>query len=363
MSTLPDFVTLSLLPLSWRRQIGEWLRAGRSPRSLIDDLVARDPGAPRSIATASNRTATVLGRATDLGIAAIAWDDPAYPLMLAAIPDPPPVLWVRGNPGVLARPAVAIVGSRAGSPYSLSVAERLAADLAGQGIVVVSGLARGVDSAAHRGAAGTGATVAVLGSGVDVVYPHEHASLAEQIAGKGAVVSELAPGTPPRKPFFPLRNRIISGLSRAVVIVEAGEKSGSLITARAALDQGRDVLAVPGNVLSGRNRGGHALLRDGARIVETAEDVLEELGGGWQGARDPGRPLTTSNSSGLTASAAPPDPVLDSLLPGEACDLDVIAVRTGLPVARILPRLLTLELEGRVVRAGGGRFVRFDRSC
>jgi DNA processing protein len=357
---LPDFVTLSLLPLSWRRQIGEWLRAGRSPRSLIDELMVRDSPAPRSIAIASGRTAAVLGRAADLGIAAIAWDDPAYPIMLAAIADPPPVLWVRGSPEVLARPAVAIVGSRAGSPYALAVAERLAADLAGRGLVVVSGLARGVDSAAHRGAVSTGSTVAVLGSGVDVVYPHEHMSLAGQIAQKGALVSELCPGTAPRKPFFPLRNRIISGLSRAVVIVEAGEKSGSLITARTALDQGRDVLAVPGNVLSGRNRGGHALLRDGARIVETAEDVLEELGGGWTGAADPGSPIAASNPSG---SPTPPDPVLASLTPGEACDLDSIAGRTGLPVARILPRLLTLELEGRVVRAAGGRFVRFDRSC
>src|SRR5438445_10692595 len=179
----------------------------------------------------------------------------------------------------MSAPAVAIVGSRAASPYALAVAEQLAHDLAACGLVVVSGLARGVDSAAHRGApAGAGVTVAVLGSGVDVMYPPEHESLAEEIDKAGAVASELVPGTPPQPWFFPLRNRIISGLSRAVVVIEAGEKSGSLITARCALEQGRDVLAVPGNVLSGRNRGAHGLLRDGAKIVETADDILEELG-------------------------------------------------------------------------------------
>jgi DNA processing protein len=358
MASLPDVVTLSLLPFSWRRTIAEWLRAGRSPRAILDEFARRDARASGLVAAASGRAAALLGRATDLGIAAIALPDPAYPLMLAAIADPPPVLWVRGRVDVLARPAVAIVGSRAGSPYALAVAERLAADLAGRGIVVVSGLARGVDSAAHRGAICAGATVGVLGSGVDVVYPPEHRTLAAQIAGAGALVSELAPGTAPRKAFFPLRNRIISGLSRAVVIVEAGEKSGSLITARAALDQGRDVLAVPGNVLSGRNRGGHALLRDGARIVETVDDVLDEvdLRGG---ATDPGSPGGASK----TARPGPADPVLAAIGPGEACDLDVIAERTGLPAARLLPRLLTLELGGLVARAGGARFVRVDRSC
>src|SRR5205814_9394370 len=139
------------------------------------------------------------------------------------------------------------------------------------GLAIVSGLARGVDSAAHRGALSAGGvTVGIMGSGVDVMYPPEHAALAREMQQRGAIVSELVPGTPPHKQFFPLRNRIISGLSRAVLIVEAGEKSGSLITARCALEQGRDVLAVPGNVLSGRNRGGHALLKDGAKIVESA---------------------------------------------------------------------------------------------
>jgi DNA processing protein len=299
-----------------------------------------------------------IARAAKAGIDLIPWTDGRYPPTLAAIADPPPVLWVRGQTAVLLLPAVAIVGSRAGSSYALAVAERLAADLAARGIAVISGLARGVDSAAHRGALATGVTIAVLGSGADVVYPPEHEALAAEIAETGAVLSELVPGTAPRRQFFPLRNRIISGLARAVVVVEAGEKSGSLITARSALDQGRDVLAVPGNVLNGRNRGGHALLRDGARIVETADDILEELGMDRR-PPDPSTPAPASNGK----APGREDPILACLAVGEPCDLDALAERTGLSVPRLLPRLLELELQGRVARAGGGRFVRFDRSC
>jgi DNA processing protein len=253
---------------------------------------------------------------------------------------------------VLSAPSVAIVGSRAASAYGLSVAGQLAEDLAACGLVVVSGLARGIDSAAHRGAlAVNGVTVAVLGSGVDVMYPPEHAALAASIDRDGAVISELVPGTPPQAFFFPQRNRIISGLSRAVVVIEAGEKSGSLITARCALEQGRDVLAVPGNVLSGRNRGAHGLLRDGAKIVESADDILEELG------------MAHPAASAAEVSKPQGDPLLACLPPGEACNLDVIAERSGLRSSRLLPRLFDLELQGLVRRIGGGRFVRMDRTC
>ena len=279
-----------------------------------------------------------------------------YPSALATIIDPPPVLWARGSVESLDAPAVALVGSRAGSPYALSVAHRLAGDLAASGVVVVSGLARGVDAAAHRGAiAGGGRTLAVLGSGVDRVYPREHERLADDVAASGAILSELAPGTPPHPRFFPRRNRIISGLSRAVVVIEAGEKSGSLITARCALEQGRDVLAVPGNVLNGRNRGGHALLRDGARLVETAGDILDELG------IAPPLPLPLLESGQALMErrhAEAPDPVLNSLADDEPSDLDQISSRSGLSASRLLPRLLDLELRGLVRRVGGGRFVR-----
>ncbi len=358
MSSLADYVALSLLPLGWWRDIAAGLRSNEPPARVLDRLVAdrhRDPPTPASIIRA--RAVAAVTRAADRRIQAIAWSDPGYPAALAAIIDPPPVVWLSGQPGALERPAVAIVGSRAGSPYALSVAERLAADLATRGVAVVSGLARGVDSAAHRGALGAGGvTIGVLGSGPDVIYPSEHRALAREMAICGAVVSELVPGTPPQPQFFPRRNRVISGLVRAVVVIEAGEKSGSLITARCALEQGRDVLAVPGNVLNGRNRGGHALLRDGAKIVETADDILEELGFALR------NPETGGRASKEEASR-PVDPILACLTEGEVCDLDQIAERTGLAPARLLPRLFELELQGLVGRAGGGRFIRFDRSC
>ena len=362
MSNLSDLIALSLLPIWLWRLISERLRSGESPGLVFDRLlVERWANEPEKRASIRARAAAAIARGSALRLTPIAWSDAAYPPSLATIVDPPPVLWMRGVAAALDRPAVAIVGSRAGSPYALAVAERLAADLSARGVVVVSGLARGVDSAAHRGALSVsgGATIAVLGSGVDVIYPAEHKSLAREIVATGAIVSEFVPGTPPNPAFFPQRNRIISGLSRAVVVIEAGEKSGSLITARCALEQGRDVLAVPGNVLSGRNRGAHALLRDGAKIVESADDILEELGP-WPGSRPSGRP-DPNGASGASKGQA--DAVLACLPPGEPCDLDAISERSGLAPARLLPRLFELELQGLVARAGGGRFVRIDRTC
>ena len=354
MADLLDFVALSLLP-SWSfLHVAERLRAGDPPADALRAVTGRHyRGAPDATAAMRDRAAKAIERARADGIAALPWSDPAYPAALAAILDPPPVLWVRGEIGVLGRPAVAIVGSRAGSAYALAVAERLAADLVDAGLVIVSGLARGVDSAAHRGAlVNGGLTIAVLGSGVDVVYPREHTTLADHIEKDGAVISELVPGTPPLKPFFPMRNRIISGLSRAVVVIEAGEKSGSLITARCALEQGRDVLAVPGNVLTGRNRGAHALLRDGAKIVESADDILEELG------------MPMDRRSLPRARPGAEDPILGCLAPGEPSDLDELAERCGLSPARLLPRLFELEVSGAISRVGGGRFVRTNgRRC
>jgi DNA processing protein len=361
MTDLLDFVSLSLLPPWCWRVAAEWLRKGDASAIVSRRLVAACAhGAAADSADIPSIAADAIRRASAGSIAAIPWSAPSYPIALTTIADPPPVLWTRGRLDSLSAPAVAIVGSRAASPYGLAVAGQLAADLAARGLVIVSGLARGVDSAAHRGALSAGgATVAVLGSGVDVVYPPEHASLAGDIDAAGAVISELVPGTRPLQWFFPLRNRIISGLSRAVVVIEANEKSGSLITARCALDQGRDVLAVPGNILTGRNRGAHALLRDGAKIVESADDILEELG------------LTTpagiaggeSGAGRRAASDALADPILGSLVPGEASGLDEIAERSGLETPRLLPRLFELELQGLVRRVGGGRFVRIDRTC
>jgi DNA processing protein len=278
--------------------------------------------------------------------------DQRYPPLLAAIPDPPVVLWVRGCSDCLQRAAVAIVGSRAATPYGLEMARRLGMDTSAHGLVVVSGLARGVDSAAHRGAlSGEGATVAVLGSGIDVIYPAEHGRLADEIIQRGAVVSEFPPGTPPLAFHFPLRNRIISGLSLAVIVVEAAERSGSLITAECALEQGREVMAVPGSVLNRRNSGSHGLLRDGARLVESAEDILDEVGV---------TPMRRLIGDDLPSEV---HPLLGLVPPGEAVDPDSLVHLSGLEASAVLSALLDLEMNGIVRRVDGGRFVRCERTC
>jgi DNA processing protein len=358
MSTTVDLIALSLLPI-WRwRAVAEQLRAGEHPIDILrtqcaDGRRGRDrPPKWADAARCGERAVQAVRDGIASGLQAITARDDAYPPAHLEIADPPPVLWVLGHAAVLSRLAVAIVGSRAGSSYALSVAERLGADLAARGVVVVSGLARGVDSAAHQGALAVGGiTVGVLGCGADVVYPPEHGGLAAAMRERGALVSELPPRTQPRPGFFPRRNRIISGLVRAVVVIEAGERSGSLITARMALEQGRDVLAVPGNVLSGRNRGSHALLRDGARLVESAEDILDELG------------LGSTGRVGQESGTVEADPVLEALVPGEPVDLGQISAITGLGAPQLLPRLLELELRGAVRREPGGRFIRFDRTC
>jgi DNA processing protein len=257
-----------------------------------------------------------------------------YPTLLTQIHNPPKMLWVIGDSATLDRPAIAIVGSRAASSDGLSIAGDIAADLVRAGLVVVSGLARGIDSAAHAAALdANGVTIAVLGTGVDRVYPPEHRDLASRIAMCGALVSELPPGSPPKAFHFPLRNRIISGLSRAVVVIEAPEASGALITAREALDQGREVMVVPGRVPGGRNRGGHALLKDGAKLVEAAVDILQELG------------MTPARRTGPL-----PERVEFSV--------DDVAREMKLEPGEALARLLEWELTGEIRRIGSGRFVR-----
>jgi DNA processing protein len=324
---------------------------------LTARLMASDPELIERASPLLDRARTVRERAADHGIHVLAWNDPRMPPALLAIGDCPPALWYRGSLECFDAPAVAIVGSRGASPVSLETATRLACDLAARGITVVSGLARGVDSAAHRGALQTGRTAAVLGSGVDRVYPAEHAGLAGEIARDGVVLSEYPPGTVPLKFHFPMRNRLISGLSRAVVVIEASDKSGSLITAACALEQGREVMAVPGTVLGGRNRGGHALIRDGAKIVECADDVVEEILGGSAGrircAEPDDRPAGTVEGSSVST-----DPVLRGMEPGHLYDLDSLATASGLDASRLLPRLADLELRGLIRRVGGGRFAR-----
>ncbi len=325
--------------------------------TLLDALGAPPENQRGLVEAARSAAASALASGAAAGMQAIAWFDPRYPALLNCVGDPPPVLWARGTTDVFARPAVAIVGSRAATTYALDVAGRLAGELADRGILVVSGLARGVDSAAHRGCLEAGgATVAVLGSGVDTVYPPEHESLAETIASNGVVVSELGPGAMPLPDHFPLRNRIISGISLAVVVVEASEKSGSLITARCAMEQGRDVMAVPGSVLTGRNRGSHGLLKDGAKVVETADDILEELG--WPGSAGGAILPGSEGPARPTAGRAASDPLLAHLEPGEVYRLDELVEATGTAASKLLPRLMELELRGQISAVGGGRFAR-----
>jgi DNA processing protein len=292
---------------------------------------------------------------------AVVFGAASYPPRLAAIPDPPPLLWINGDETLLAQPVIAIVGSRYASPSSLDVAHTLARDLAGFGLVVVSGLARGVDAAAHRGALEGGRTIGVLGSGLDRIYPPEHRPLAEVIVASGAIVSELAPSAPPTPEHFPRRNRIISGLALGVVVVEASLRSGSLITARCAADQGREVMAVPGTALGQRHKGSHSLIRDGAALVETAEDVVAALGLTLTAAaRDAAGAAAGADGGALSSGAADPyppaDPILAALDGGEALSLARLEAATGLSTADLLARLTVHEMAGRIARLPGGAF-------
>jgi DNA processing protein len=356
--SLRDAVALSLLRGQSPQRAGRVLKEATSeaPDHLLEACVAwlasSDDGAERQLAQARLEADRTLAPRPGQTHTAVAWGDPRYPERLAAIDDPPPALWLRGT-APLDAPAVAIVGSRAAAVDSLHVARSLARDLALRGMTVVSGLARGVDSAAHRGALdGGGVTIAVLGSGVDVIYPPEHDALAEEITRNGLLLSELVPGTPPRPGHFPMRNRIIAGLSLGVVVVEASERSGSLITADLALAQGREVMAVPGGVCSGRHRGAHALLKAGAAVIESADDVIDALGLGGR-------------SAGSFRAPAPcvADAWLDQMAAGDPHDIDALASLSGLDIGALLPRLLELELQGAISRVEGGRFVRLGGTC
>lgn len=284
-------------------------------------------------------------------ISYIFYNDPAYPEMLRGIFDPPPGLFVRGAMPVADHLAVAIVGSRRPTPYGLAVAEKLASELAQAGVVVVSGMARGIDSSAHRGVLDAGGlTVAVLGCGVDVVYPRENRRLMEEIIAGGTVISEYPLGSTPEPWHFPVRNRIISGISKAVVVVEAGERSGALITADCALEQGRDVLAVPGNISSPSSRGPNRLIKQGARLIEDADDIFEEIGVGSLFKPGNGRirslpPITDEEKT------------FYQLLSHEPVHLDELIVRSGLSAQEALAILMFLEIKGMVRQLPGKFYV------
>jgi DNA processing protein len=295
--------------------------------------------------------------------------DAQYPARLAELPDAPATLHVRGALVDADALAVAIVGSRRATPYGLEVAETLAADLAARGVTIVSGLARGIDSAAHRGALRVGGrTLAVLGSGVDLIYPPENRRLADEIAERGALLSQFAPGTPPLPQNFPARNQVIAALSLAVVIVEAAEKSGSLITARLAAELGREVLAVPGRITAPESRGANRLIQDGAHVAMGWEDVVSVLPERWKVAVVSDRALAghlaaergPDDASERAAVGATGSRVL-ALLGEDPIDIDHVIERSGLAAGRVSAALVELELEGRVRQIEGNRFVRIGR--
>ncbi|MEO5337322.1 MAG: DNA-processing protein DprA [Magnetospirillum sp. WYHS-4] len=292
-----------------------------------------------------------------LGGCWVAAGEQDYPPLLAQVEDPPPLLAVLGHPHLLRKRAVAVVGSRNASLNGCRLAQRIAADLGQGGLLVVSGLARGIDAAAHEGALATG-TVGVVGGGVDVVYPKENAKLYERLVAEGAIVAEAPVGTQPLASHFPRRNRIISGMARGVVVVEAGKRSGSLITARMAGEQGREVFAVPGSPLDPRSAGTNDLIRQGAVLTESAEDVLAAL-----------KPLMATplkerkRMEVRDLFAKPPAEAevesarrrIESLLNTTAIEVDEIVAACQLPVAVVLSALLELELAGRLERHPGNR--------
>ena len=279
--------------------------------------------------------------------------DAVYPQALLTAADPPVLLYAKGDIRLLNRPAVAIVGSRNATKQGEVNAEAFAQTLADAGLTIISGLATGIDAAAHRGALkGKASTVAVVGTGCDRIYPARNETLAREIAEQGVIVSEFPVGTPPLAANFPRRNRIIAGLARGCLVVEAAKQSGSLITARLSAEAGREVLAIPGSIHSPQSKGCHALIKQGAKLVESAQDILEELG--WE---------KIVNRAAIANMAPVPEAETDPVLGGlgrDPCDLDTLIERTGLAVDDLLARLLPLELDGRIAQLPGGRYQRLN---
>lgn len=279
------------------------------------------------------------------GHGVVTLSDGDYPQQLLQTPDPPALLYLRGRRELLAWPSLAVVGSRNATPQGTSNAEQFARTFSSAGLTIVSGLALGIDAAAHRGGLdGAGSTIAVLGTGADILYPQRNQALGERIAREGLIVSEFSLGTPPHANNFPRRNRVISGLARGCLVVEAALASGSLITARIAADQGRDVFAIPGSIHSPHSKGCHALIKQGAKLVESAQDLLQELG-----------------MHGFAAPPAAAEAAAGGLLAHlgyDLCAVDTLCARSGLTAEAVSAMLLHLELEGKVASLPGGLYQR-----
>jgi len=356
-------------PTTFWRLLGETGSAQNALEALPE--VARAAGVKSYAPCSEAEARTELAAGRRAGARPVFRGQPGYPAILAEITDAPPMLWTMGDAGLAGRPAVAVIGARNASSLGLRMARRLAEDLAAAGHTVVSGLARGIDAAAHTAA--LPATIAVQAGGIDVIYPAENAALAAEIAGRGLRLSEQPPGLQPQARHFPQRNRIIAGLARAVIVVEAAARSGSLITARMALDQGREVLAVPGHPMDGRAGGCNALIRDGAVLVRGAEDVLAALGSAAAPVARVARVAEAAAPAPRPPATPPPGPperpraetrdlhgrILDRLGPSPTAE-DQLIRDLRLPAATVSAGLVELELDGRVTRQPGGLLARSD---
>ena len=333
------------------RLIGEYGSAKAALEVLPE--VAAQAGVEKYQPASRERAAEELAAAKRVGAVPIAIGSNNFPKILAEIDDPPPILWALGRVDVMQRPMVALVGARNASSLGTRMAKRMARELGAAGYIVVSGLARGVDTAAHAAALETG-TVAVVAGGVDVVYPPENAVLAQEIEEKGLRLSEMPMSLAPRAQHFPRRNRIISGLCRAVVVVEAAARSGSLITARTALDQGRDVMAVPGHPFDARSTGSNMLIRDGAPLVRGIEDILEVLSAPSERDDTVEEPTETPETKVVTPLQADLHrQILERLGPTPVAEDQVIR-DVGAPADTVSPEILALEMEGKICRDSGG---------
>lgn len=302
-----------------------------------------------------------LDNAASSGMSITTFGSDTYPFRLSAIPDAPPLLYYKGNAALFDRQLCAIVGARNASGAGLKLTNTVATDLGKNGIGIVSGLARGIDTAAHHASLTTG-TIACLAGGLDVVYPQENRDLYGSILENGLVVSEMPPGTKPQARHFPRRNRIISGLSNGVLIIEAAARSGSLITARYAAEQGRDLFAVPGSPLDPRSAGGNQLLKDGAILVRSADDIIHELA--VPATRTAVFNKTSEETKGLdrTSAGIKPKPIgkLLSLLNPSPIHIDEIVALSGMAAQSVVAELQLLELDGKIARHSGGRFSRIE---
>jgi DNA processing protein len=320
-----------------------------APTRLLESLLSVTPAQAEEVR--SPLTLAVRQRVASLRDSVVALDDDDYPPRLREIHDPPLVLHFTGDRSLLTQPSVAIVGSRRASPYAMNVADQLARELAATGLAVVSGLARGVDASAHAAALDVGGTtIAVLGTGIDIIYPPGNAKLFRRIAEKGVIVSEFAPGMPPLSRNFPIRNRVISGLSFGSVIVEATGRSGSLITARTAAEQGRDVYAVPGSIFSGGSEGTHRLIQYGATLVHDIDDVFHQLPEPYRHLRKPQAPRQVPQE--------PLREVLEAFARESGTHVEAVAAKLGRSPVAIAESLLQLELDGWIRALPGARYVR-----